>query len=362
MSVTVATPLDAPLTFKHGPAMRNRLMLAPMTTMQSRDDGTMSDEEFHWLAMRAAAGFGMTMTCASHVQEVGRGFLGQMGVWSDDHLAGLSRLAAAINAAGSVSTLQLHHAGERAEPFPGQPVVAPWDRADRNTRALTTDEVKQAIDAFIQGAVRSEKAGFAGVELHGAHGYLPAQFLDQRNMREDGYGGSYEDRTRFIRETLDGIRAATGRDFQLGLRLSPERRGGDMGEALRFARESMLSGVIDYLDISLWDCFKDPDDPAYKGRPLIAYFVELPRGDCRLAVAGKIMSAADAQRCLDTGADFLAIGRGAILHHDFAGQAIADPGFVSVPIPVTREYLHGEGVSPAFAQYLAGLWKAGIAD
>lgn len=362
MSVTLTTPLDAPLAFGHGPAIRNRLMLAPMTTTQSRDDGIMSDEEFHWLAMRAKGGFGMVMTCGSHVQEVGRGFFGQMGVWSDDHLPGLTRLANAIRAAGSISALQLYHAGERAEPFPGEKIVAPWDRPDRNVRALTTDEVKQAIDAFIQGAVRSEKAGFDGVELHAAHGYLPAQFLDTRNVREDGYGGAYEDRTRFIRETLDGIRAATGRDFQLGLRLSPERRGGDMGEALRFAQESMLSGVIDYLDVSLWDCFKDPDDPAYKGRPLIAYFVELSRGDCRLAVAGKIMSAADARRCLDMGADFLVIGRGAILHHDFAGRAIADPGFASAPTPVTREYLRKEGVSPAFARYLAGLWKAGVAD
>jgi len=361
-SATVMTRLGDPLAFKRGPSVKNRLLCAPMTTTQSNDDGSLSEEELRWLTMRAEGGFGMTMTCGSHVQPVGRGFFGQLGCWSDDHIPGLSRLAAAIRAAGSISALQLYHAGERAEPFPGEKIVAPWENEKKNVRALTTDEVGQALDDFIQSAIRAEKAGFDGVEIHGAHGYLPAQFLDKRNQREDGYGGSYAERTRFIRDIIDGIRAVTGADFQLGLRLSPERRGADMAETRQFAEESMLSGKIDYLDISLWDCFKDPDEEAYKGKPLIEYFVDLQRGDCKLAVAGKMMSAAGAQQCLDIGADFLAIGRGAILHHDFAKRSIEDIAFETVPIPVPRSYLLEEGVSPAFAEYLSGLWKAGVAD
>ena len=354
--------LGTPLAFKRGPVMKNRLLCAPMTTTQSHDDGTLSEEELRWLVMRAEGDFAMTMTCGSHVQAVGRGFFGQLGCWSDDHIPGLSRLAAAIKAAGSISSLQLYHAGERAEPFPGEKIVAPWNDERKNTRALTTDEVRQTIDDFVQGAVRAEKAGFEGVEIHGAHGYLPAQFFDKRNQRNDGYGGSYKERTRFIDEMIDGIRASTAPDFQLGLRLSPERRGADMAETRQFAEESMLSGKIDYLDISLWDCFKEPDEDAYKGRPIIEYFVDLPRGDCKLAVAGKMMSAAGAQQCLDAGADFLAIGRGAILHHDFARRSIEDPSFTTAPIPVSRSYLYQEGVSPAFADYLSSLWKAGVAD
>jgi 2,4-dienoyl-CoA reductase-like NADH-dependent reductase (Old Yellow Enzyme family) len=356
------TEISKPLAFGHGPAMKNRLLCAPMTTRQSHDDGTLSDEELRWLVMRAEGSFGMVMTCGSHVQPVGRGFFGQLGCWSDDHIPGLARLAAAINAGGSISSLQLYHAGERGEPFLGEKLVAPWDREEKNIRALTTDEVRQAIDDFILAAVRAEKAGFHGIELHGAHGYLPAQFFDKRNQRQDGYGGSYEDRTRFMRETIDGIRAATGTDFQIGLRLSPERRGADMTETLRLAEESMTSGTIDYLDMSLWDCFKEPDEEAFKGRPLISYFVTLPRGDCKLAVAGKMMSAGAVQQCLDAGADFAAIGRAAILHHDFAHQVMSDPSFEAVPIPVPRSYLAKEGVSPAFAVYLSEIWKAGLAD
>ena len=88
--------LFAPMTLAHGPAMKNRFMLAPLTNQQSHADGRLSDEEFHWLTMRAKGGFGLTMTCAAHVQAVGQGFAGQLGVFGDQHLEGLTRLASAI--------------------------------------------------------------------------------------------------------------------------------------------------------------------------------------------------------------------------------------------------------------------------
>ena len=78
--------------FAHGPAMKNRFMLAPLTNQQSHDDGTLSDEEFRWLTMRAQGGFGLTMTCAAHVQKVGQGFPGQLGCFGREHVPGLSRL------------------------------------------------------------------------------------------------------------------------------------------------------------------------------------------------------------------------------------------------------------------------------
>ena len=91
--------LLSPLTFARGPAMKNRFMLAPLTNCQSHDDGVLSDEEFNWLIMRAQGGFGLTMSCAAHVQENGRGFPGQLGTWSDRHIEGLTRLAIATEAA-----------------------------------------------------------------------------------------------------------------------------------------------------------------------------------------------------------------------------------------------------------------------
>ena len=357
------TRLCDPMPLCHGKAMPNRLMLAPLTNLQSNPDGTLGDDEYRWLTRRAEGGFGLTMTCAAHVQACGQGFPGQLGIWSDDHLPGLSRLAAGINAAGSLSAVQLQHSGRRAiKELVKSPIVCPWDDAETGARALTTMEVEQGIEDFILAALRAERAGFHGAELHGAHGYLVGQFLDgENNRRNDGYGGSLEDRQRMLFAVIDGIRERCGPEFQLGLRLSPERFGITIAEARATAERAMAGGKIDYLDMSLWDVFKEPLEEAYKGKPLIAHFVDLPRGDCRLGVAGKIMGAAQAQACLDAGADYVLIGRGGILHHLFARRVIADPEFESVVRPVSREYLSGESLGEMFIEYIETNWKDFVA-
>jgi len=355
--------LSDTITFPRGPAMKNRFMLAPLTNFQSHADGTLSDDEYRWLVKRATGGFGLTMTCAAHVQPGGQGFPGQLGIWSDKHLPGLERLAKGIRAEGSISSVQVQHSGLRAEPkLSGLPRVAPWDDADSGARALTTGEVEQLVEDFILASLRAERAGFDGVELHGAHGYLLCEFLDPvHNQRADRYGGSFENRTRIFWEIIDGIRSRAGKDFQVGVRISPERFDIDIAEARSFAQQLMTSGKIDYLDMSLWDCFKEAVDPAFQGRPLIDLFTELECGGTPLGVAGKIMDAATAQKCLEHGADFVLIGRGAILHHDFPKRAIADAAFQSVERPVTRDYLRSEGLGEAFVEYMATGWKNFVA-
>ncbi len=356
--------LSDPLTLTRGPTWSNRITLAPLTNWQSHADGTLGEDEYRWLTMRAQGGFSMTMTCAAHVQASGQGFPGQLGAWSDAHLPGLTRLAQGIHAGGGVSSLQLQHSGRRADKaLTGQPAVAPWDDAETGARALTTAEVEQLVQDFIASARRAEQAGFHGVELHGAHGYLLAQFLDgENNRRSDRYGGSFENRYRILFELIAGIRAATGPDFQLGLRLSPERFGITMPESLSLAQLVLADGRLDYLDMSLWDCFKAPLDPAYAGKPLISHFAALNRGATRLGVAGKIMDTVTANRCLDSGVDFVMIGRGAMLHHDFARRALADPAFCCIERPVSRAHLQAEGLGPAFLQYVSSTWPRFVAD
>jgi 2,4-dienoyl-CoA reductase-like NADH-dependent reductase (Old Yellow Enzyme family) len=223
--------LPAPMTFVRGPPMKNRFMLAPLTNEQSGADGVLSDDEYNWLVKRAEGGFGLTMTCASHVQRIGQGFSGQLGCWSDDHLEGLTRLAAGINKHDSVSVVQLHHAGIRSPPnLIGEAPVGPSDDEDTGSRALSTAEVEQLVEDFIVGAQRCEAAGFDGVELHGAHEYILCQFLSaDRNRRTDQYGGSAENRERIVREIITGIRARCRPDFNVGIRLSPERFGIKLG-------------------------------------------------------------------------------------------------------------------------------------
>jgi 2,4-dienoyl-CoA reductase-like NADH-dependent reductase (Old Yellow Enzyme family) len=275
----------------------------------------------------------------------------------------LERLARSINASGSLSSVQLHHAGRRSpSDLTGQAALAPWQDAETGARALSTAEVEQVIEDFIAAALRAERAGFNGVEVHGAHGYLLAQFLDaDNNQRDDRYGGSFENRTRVLFEVIDGIRSRSGADFQLGLRLSPERFGVTLAEARELARQMLAGGKLDYLDMSLWDVFKEPIDTAFKGKPLIDYFNDLPRGTTRLGVAGKIMDGSTAQKCLDSGADFVFIGRAGILHHDFPQRVKANPQFESIERPVSRQYLRDEGLGPVFVDYMATSWKGFVA-
>lgn len=351
--------LFAALPFAHGRAMSNRLMLAPLTNMQSHPDGTLSDDEYRWLSMRARGGFGLTMTCAAFVDPEGKGFPGQLGISSDDHLPGLERLARSIRDAGSLSSVQLHHAGRRSpRELIGTDPRAPWDDTETGARALSTGEVERVIERFVDAAVRAERAGFDGIEVHGAHGYLLGQFLDAaRDGRSDRFGGSLENRARILFDIIDGIRQRTRTDFQVGVRISPERFGIPLAEARRLAQRILAYDAIDYLDVSLWDAFKQPEDPAHHGKRLIEHFTDLPRGTTRLGVAGKIMDGATAQACLDRGADFVSIGRAAILHADFPKRLRADPLFQSVPRPVTRAYLREQGVGEPFLQYLASQWK-----
>jgi 2,4-dienoyl-CoA reductase-like NADH-dependent reductase (Old Yellow Enzyme family) len=356
------TDLLSPMTLVRGLAWKNRFMLAPLTNLQSHLDGRLSDEEFRWLTFRAKGGFGLVMTCAAHVQRIGNGFPGQLGNFSDDHLPGLTRLAAAIKAQGAVSSVQLHHAGIRSpEALIGEKPVGPSEDAETGARALSTGEVEQLAEDFIEAAVRAERAGFDGVELHGAHGYILCAFLSpETNRRADRYGGSPDNRARIVTDIIKGVRARTRPDFQLGLRLSPERFGLVFSEQLALAERMLTSGDLDYLDMSLWDSFKPPVDEAYASRPLIEWFAQLPRGKTRLGAAGKLMRGADMRRLTDAGADFVILGRAAILHHDYPKLYAADPDFTPIATPVNRAHLAAEGLSPKFIEYMNN-WKGFVA-
>ncbi|WP_293679172.1 NADH:flavin oxidoreductase [uncultured Phenylobacterium sp.] len=348
------TDLFAPLTFLRGPAMANRLMLSPMTSDQALPDGRVTEDEVRWLDMRAAGGFGGVMTSASYVQAQGKGGQGQTGIWSDDHVEGLSGLARTIKSHGRLAALQLHHAGYRASRRSVPQPVGPSDDPESGSRGLTTAEVEQLVEDFVAGARRAEQAGFDGVELHGAHGYLLAQFLSaEDNRRTDRYGGSLENRARLTLEIIDGVRRTCRTDFQLGLRLSPERYGMRLGEVRDLAAEVMAGGELDWLDLSLWDANKAPVEAGFQERPLFAWFTDLPRHGVRLGVAGKIMTPVVAAGLLEAGADFVLIGRAAILHHDWPMRARRDPGFEPASLPVSAEHLASEGLGARFIRYVA---------
>ncbi len=251
-----------PVTFRSGAVAPNRIALAPLTNGQSQPDGSLGDDELSWLGRRADGGFGIVETCAAHVSQDGKAWDGELGVHDDAMLPGLRRLAARCAVAGGLPLVQLFHGGVRApsKVSGSQPWSASsWheDTPDFETpRAGSEADIQGAIAAFAAAARRVASAGFAGVEIHGAHGYLLGQFLSRTmNQRSDAWGGELAGRARLMREVVRAVRAAVPAPFVVGVRISPEdfgnARGLDLDENLQLGRWLCEDG-IDFLHLSLW--------------------------------------------------------------------------------------------------------------
>lgn len=350
--------LFEPMTLLHGPAMRNRFMLAPLTNQQSEHDGSASTFDIDWMQQVGNAGYGLVQTCAAHVEAGGIGFERQLGIFSDAQLDGLASMANAVRAGGGLSAVQLHHAGHRANPLIGGVPAPASDHTVPGVSALTTEEVERIRDSFIQGALRAERAGFDGVALHGAFGWILSEFMSPLlNDRRDKYGGSLENRARLTLEVIEGIRKACSAEFQIGWRLSIERYGLRLEELREVTADILNRELIDYLDLALWDSAQIVREGDFKGRRMLEVFTELPRRRVRLGVAGKIMSATRAAQLLEEGSDFVLIGRAGILQRDFPLQVQANPRYDSPALPVTAQYLRSGGLSERFINHMRG-WQS----
>ena len=349
--------LFEPLALRCGLVLPNRIALAPLTNFQSQLDGLLADAELAFLARRADGGYGLVATCAAYVSDDGKAWPGELGVDRDACLPGLTRLAARIQAGGARAFVQLFHGGARAELVDQPWSASAWTDGTLTPRAGTTDDIARAIDAFVDAAARSQAAGFDGVELHGAHGYLLSQFLSRTmNTRDDEWGGDLSHRARLIREVTQRVRARCGPTFCVGVRLSLEdfgqAKGLDLDESLQVARWLADDGV-DFIHVSLWDVARNTAKrPEVHALPLVRDV--LPR-DVAIFTAGKIWTHDDAEAVLAKGADVVALGRSGILNPDW-------PRDVQVTRPpVTRVQLAERAVSPVFADYLTK-WKNFVLD
>lgn len=246
--------------------MKNRLVMSPMGIGLANLDGTPTDDMIAYYEARAIGGAGLIIPEITRINDGhGAGLMRQLSVTKDRHIAPLSRLADAVHKHGTKIFIQLHHPGRETVSalMGGQPVAAPsaipCKYLQQETRALATEEIKQLVQQFINGAVRVQKAGCDGVELHAAHGYLLQQFLSPyTNKREDEYGGSFENRLRIITEIIAGIKKACGADFPVGVRLSVEEFLNQTGvtedyihiqDGIKIAMALEQAG-IDFLDAS----------------------------------------------------------------------------------------------------------------
>jgi len=230
--------------------VKNRIVFPPMVCFgYAGEDGIAGPKNIEHYRLRAESGAGILITEATAVQKDGRASASQLGIWSDDHIEGLGGVTATVRGHGAVSILQLHHAGLMTPPAVSPVPVGPSAEKEKpSSRELTNDEIRGIIKAYIQGAVRAREAGFDGVEIHGAHGYLLNQFANPLwNQRTDEYGGSFENMMRIATEIIHGIRADCGNEFIMGYRMGANSPTLEAGIEIARYLESL---GIDYLHVS----------------------------------------------------------------------------------------------------------------
>ncbi len=363
MTVSVSSEFIIPRT---GRKLRNRTVLAAMTNKQSEEDGTLSEAEISWLLKRAAGGFGIITTAASHVHPSGKSWEGEMGVWGEHHVRGLGELAAGIRDKGALSLAQVFHGGLRAPRSltgeqPASASVNLENGVEEECRELSNSEIMGLVESFGEAAKRCERAGFDGVEVHGAHGYLICQFLGKRtNRREDRWGGGLEGRSLFLREILREIRARTSEGFLVCVRISPEH---DVGVTLTDSLElSLMMGSwgVDMIHVSCWDAFAGPQGDKGDPRTITRRFREVLPEEMTLISTGSVWTEDDAEFVLGEGADLVGVARVGIAHSDWASR-LGGGGYDPSRPPFTPEHLLGEGLSPVFVDYMRR-WKGFVSD
>ena len=225
-------PLFQSFTLNNGVTVKNRLAVAPMTHFGSHADGLISDQERTFLGNRAGD-MGLFISAATLVQEGGKAFRGQPEATGENCLDSLKETAQIIQKQGAKAILQIHHGGSQAmvELNHRDKISASASEKD-GAREASAAEVEKLIASFAQAADLALRAGFDGVEIHGANGYLIQQFYSaQSNRRNDQWGGSLENRMRFPLAVVDAVAAVREKhqhnDFIIGYRFSPEEAGED---------------------------------------------------------------------------------------------------------------------------------------
>lgn len=349
------TDLFSPLTLR-GVTFRNRIGIAPMCQYSCADDGLPTDWHLAHLVSRAVGGAGMVCAEASAVEAIGRISPGDLGIWSDAHTASHARLAAAIAHMGAVPAIQLAHAGRkasRARAWYTAPAEPSWSTAAPSPMAfqgyampheMSEAEILSTIAAFGAAAKRSVAAGYRMIELHAAHGYLGHQFLSPlANQRTDRWGGSFENRTRFIRECTKVVRAAMPDEVPLWVRVSHTdwvEGGWDTPETIELCR--ILKGMgVDLMDVSSGGVDarqKIPLGPGYQvpGAEAVKKGADVP-----VAAVGLITEAQQAQEILSAGkADMILIARASLRDPYWPMRAAAELGRVEA-LRIPPQYERG---------------------
>lgn len=323
-------PLFESVALPNGITLKNRIVLAPMTHMSSNPDGTVSDAELEYYARRTG-GAGMSVTAVTYVTPNGIGFPGQFAAYDDRFIPSLTRLAETIKQQGSKAVLQIFHAGRLTpeQAVPAGQVVAPSAVASERPgsplpRELSDEEINGIIKDFGEATRRAIAAGFDGVEIHGANGYLIQQFVSPHsNRREDRWGGSIEKRLTFPLAVIDEVQKAVAdhakSPFIVGYRFSPEEPetpGLTMTETYALV-DALKEKNLDYLHVSLNEFWSKPRRGEADTRSRIEFIMDRVGGKLPVIGVGSIHTADEAAEALQTGLPLLALGRELIIEPDW---------------------------------------------
>jgi 2,4-dienoyl-CoA reductase-like NADH-dependent reductase (Old Yellow Enzyme family) len=309
-------------------SLPNRIVMAPLTRCRATPDTrvpTALQVEYY----RQRAGFGLIMSEATSVTPMGVGYPATPGIWSEEQTEGWRKVTDAVHAAGGRMLLQLWHVGRISDPLylDGALPVAPSAIRPQGhvslvrpfkdyvtPRALETDEIPGVIAAYRKGAENAKAAGFDGVEIHGANGYLLDQFLqDSTNHRSDAYGGSREKRARLMLEVTDAVCTVWGAD-RVGMHLAPRADSHDMGDSDRLATFTHVARELGKRGIAFL-CAREARKPDSIGPAIKDAF-----GGVYIANEG-FDDQASAQKALDDGvADAVAFGKLAIANPDLPAR------------------------------------------
>lgn len=341
--------------------LKNRIGISPMC-MYSSSEGQANEFHIAHLGARAAGGAGLVIAEATAVEARGRITPFDAGLWSDAHIEPLSHVTREVRRYGAVAGIQLAHAGRKASmdrpwglapnqaldtAHGGWPVVGPcaipYSPNYHTPLALSVGEIHAITDAFVAATQRALAAGYQLIELHGAHGYLLHEFLSPlSNQRDDDYGGSFDNRTRFLCEVVRAVRAAWPEHLPLGVRLScTDWAPGGWAEADSIALAKILkSEAVDFIDCSSGgnsSTQKIPLGPGYQ-----VPFAASIRAQAGIATAavGLITNAAQANAIVAQGqADLVFLAREALRNPMFpwhAARALGHPEAVHLPPQYAR--------------------------
>ncbi|MBB3398794.1 NADH-dependent flavin oxidoreductase [Rhizobium sp. BK060] len=336
--MSTTSKLFEPFTFANGLTLRNHIAMAPMTTWSANGDGTVSDDEVAYYRRRAK-GVGLVLTGCTHVTQNGIGFTGEFASYDDRFTPSLRRLADAAKSGGALAVLQIFHAGNKAEPTltpdgeivsasPVKAAAGPFNSGDVAPRALSQDEILEVIAAFGEATRRAIEAGFDGIELHGAHGFLLQNFLSPHyNQRHDQWGGSLENRMRFplavVSEVKRVIATSATQPFILGYRLSPEESepgGLRIGEIYELI-DQLIAGEVDYVHASLSSVLEATPVDSNDGRTMAELISTRVAGRVPVIAAGQVRTSEQAERSLALGVSMIAVGKGLVINPEWVDLA-----------------------------------------